>query len=90
MARRFRLPDRFKLHFGDEVKSGYATPDMIRAQGINAFEEILQELEEEFLPIPITIDGDILMKEMKIPNDALCLYTALKEVAVGEIIPVVS
>ncbi|MDA8428626.1 MAG: hypothetical protein M0T70_05160 [Geobacteraceae bacterium] len=90
IARRYRLSDRFVLHFGEEAKKGYTTPDIIRTHGIEAFKEVLQELEEEFPPVATTVGGKTIMEQTKIPDNALCLFTALKEEELGEITPVVS
>jgi hypothetical protein len=90
MAARYKLPDRFHLHIGDEVKDGYTLPEIIKEQGINVFEEMIQRMETEFPTIPITINGETVMQEMRTPANPLCVYTALKEESIGEITPMVA
>lgn len=90
-AKRYKVPERFSIMFPDgEVQKGVTYLNAIHDPNAQLFEDMFKNLEAELPPLPDFSGQDALDIKQTIPENPLCVVTALYEDDAGNIRPVIT
>lgn len=88
-AKRYQVPSRFQISYANgSVKRNVTQLNAISDPNANLFEEMFGNLEAELPPLMSIANGELEEVKQRLPENPLCVVTALYEDEQGSITPV--
>lgn len=90
-AKRYKVPERFIISFTDgEVRRGVTFLNAMYDPNAQLFEGVFKNIEAELPPLPDFSGGEAMSIKQLVPEDPLCVVTALYEDESGCIRPIIT